>query len=52
MVRQGDNLCVRYLNGPTVAWYRCTRNAMKDTSALAASAREVTFADFGHDLDD
>jgi hypothetical protein len=25
---------------------------MKDTSALAASARDVTFADFGHDLDD
>ena len=50
VVRLGDSLYVRSVNGPDAAWYRGARTACRATSRPAASTHDVAFVDADHGL--
>ena len=52
VVRHGDDLYVRSVNGRTAAWFRGTR--VRDEGRIRAGGveKDVTFADADHDIDD
>ncbi|MEV0388505.1 DUF2255 family protein [Nonomuraea sp. NPDC050643] len=54
VVRDGDDLYVRCMNGPDGAWYRGTRTRHEGHISAGGLRRDVTFADSdaGRDLDD
>jgi hypothetical protein len=52
VVRDGDDLYVRSVNGPTAAWYRGTRERREGHIQAGGVDKDVTFVDAGHDLDD
>lgn len=50
VVRHGEDLYVRSVNGPDAAWYRGTQARREGRVGAAGISREVAFADAGHDL--
>ncbi len=52
MVRDGDELYVRSVNGPDAAWYRGTRARHEGQVSAGGVEKDVTFEDIGGDLDD
>jgi hypothetical protein len=52
VVRHGDDLYVRSVNGPTAAWYRGTRVRHEGHVEAGGVEKDVTFEDAGHGLDD
>ena len=52
VVRDGDDLYVRSVNGPTAAWYRGTRERREGHIQAGGIDSNVTFVDADHDLDD
>jgi hypothetical protein len=51
VVRDGDDLYVRSVNGPTAAWYRGTRERRAGHIQAGGVDQDVTFVNAGHDLD-
>ena len=47
VVRVGDSLYVRSVNGPDAAWYRGTRTRMQGHIDAGGVERDVTFVDAG-----
>lgn len=45
VVRHGDNLYVRSVNGPDAAWYRGTRDRHEGHIAAGGVEKDVTFVD-------
>ncbi len=52
IVRLGDSLYVRSVNGPDAAWYRGTRTRMQGRIQAGGLDTDVTFVDADHGLDD
>jgi hypothetical protein len=52
VVRVGDGLFVRSVNGPEAAWYRGTRSAMQGHIEAGGLERDVVFVDPDHGLED
>ena len=52
VVRLGDGLYVRSVNGPDAAWYRGTRTRMQGHIQAGGLDTDVTFVDADHGLDD
>jgi hypothetical protein len=52
VVRHGDDLYVRSVNGSTSAWYRGTRARHEGHITAGGVDKDVTFVDADHDLDD
>jgi hypothetical protein len=52
VVRLGDGLYVRSVNGPDAAWYRGTRTRMEGHIQAGGMGRDVAFVDADHSLDD
>ncbi len=52
VVRDGDDLYVRSVNGPTAAWYRGTQARHQGRIQAGGVGKDVTFADAGQGLDD
>ena len=52
VVRLGDGLYVRSVNGPDAAWYRGTRTRMQGHIRAGGLDTDVTFVDANHGLDD
>jgi hypothetical protein len=52
VVRHGDDLYVRSVNGPASAWFRNTRARHEGHIQAGGVRKDVAFADAGHDLDD
>src|SRR5207253_9135809 len=52
VVRQGDDLYVRSVNGPTGAWFRGTQQRREGHIQAAGVGRDVTFADADRTLSD
>ena len=52
VVRVGDGLYVRSVNGPDAAWYRGTRTRMEGHVEAGGLDRDVAFLDADHGLDD
>jgi hypothetical protein len=52
VVRLGDDLYVRSVNGRTSDWFRSTQVRSEGHIQAGGVSRDVTFADAGHDLDD
>jgi hypothetical protein len=52
VVRHGDNLYVRSVNGPEAGWFRRTRLTMQGHVWAGGIDKDVTFLDANHDLDD
>ncbi len=52
VVRVGDSLYVRSVNGPDAAWYRGTRTRMQGRIQAGGLDTDVTFVDADHGLDD
>jgi hypothetical protein len=52
VVRLGDSLYVRSVNGPDAAWYRGTRTRMQGHIRAGGLSRDVAFVDADHGLDD
>jgi hypothetical protein len=51
VVRHGDDLFIRSVNGPGAAWYRGTRDRHEGRIWAGGVEADVTFADMGHQLD-
>lgn len=52
VVRHGDDLYVRSVNGPEAAWFRGTQVRHEGHIQAGGIGKDVAFADAGHDLDD
>jgi hypothetical protein len=52
VVRHGDDLFVRSVNGPTAAWFRGTRARHIGRVRAGGVEKAVTFEDADHDIDD
>jgi hypothetical protein len=52
VVRDGDDLYVRSVNGPSAAWYRGTRDQREGLVHAGGVAADVDFVDADHGLDD
>ncbi|HVT71453.1 MAG TPA: DUF2255 family protein [Trebonia sp.] len=52
VVRHGDDLYVRSVNGPSAAWYRGTQATHQGHIEAGGVSRDVTFADPGPGTDD
>jgi hypothetical protein len=52
VVRHGDDLYVRSVNGPTAAWFRATQVRHEGHIAAGGVDKDVAFADVDHSLDD
>ena len=52
VVRHGDDLYVRSVNGRTAAWFRGTQQRHEGHIQAGGVSKDVTFADAGHDIDD
>ena len=52
VVRHGDDLYVRSVNGPTSDWFRSTRVRHEGHIQAGGVGKDVTFADGADDLDD
>src|SRR5438552_3259296 len=52
VVRLGDDLYVRSVNGRTAAWFRGTRVRHEGRIRAGGVERDVTFVDADHDIDD
>jgi hypothetical protein len=52
VVRYGDDLYVRSVNGPTAAWFRATQIRRKGQVSAGGVDRDVGFADADRSLDD
>jgi hypothetical protein len=52
VVRLGDGLYVRSVNGPDAAWFRGARTRMQGHIQAGGMDRDVAFVDADHDLDD
>ena len=52
VVRHGDDLYVRSVNGPTAAWYRGTQVRHEGHIRAGGVDKDVTFAEADHSLDD
>jgi hypothetical protein len=52
LVRDGDDLYVRSVNGPDAAWYRGTRTRPEGRVQAGGVERDVTFKDAGGAIDD
>lgn len=52
VVRHGDNLYVRSVNGPGSAWYRGTRDCLEGHITAGGVDRDVTFIDADSTLND
>jgi hypothetical protein len=52
VVRHGDDLYVRSVNGPTAAWFRGTQARHEGRISAGGIEKDVTFVDAGHDIDD
>ncbi|MCX4903260.1 DUF2255 family protein [Streptomyces sp. NBC_00878] len=52
VVRVGDDICVRSVNGPSAAWYRSTRVRRQGRVQAGGVDRDVTFVDADSALND
>jgi hypothetical protein len=52
VVRHGDDLYVRSVNGPGSVWYRATRTSREGHIQAGGVSRNVAFADADHSVDD
>ena len=52
VVRVGDDLYVRSVNGPDSAWYRGTRQRHQGRISAGGVERDVDFVDADHGVDD
>jgi hypothetical protein len=52
VVRHGEDLYVRSVNGPGAAWYRGTQARREGRVRAGGTSRDVTFCDAGPGLDD
>src|SRR5687768_7540690 len=52
VVRHGDDLYVRSVNGPTSAWFRGTRARHEGRISAGGLQRDVALVDADHDVDD
>ncbi len=52
VVRHGDDLLVRSVNGPTSAWYRGSQVSHEGRIGAGGVEKDVSFVDADHDLDD
>lgn len=52
MVRHGDDLYVRPVNGRTSAWFRGTQVRNEGRVQAGGVSKDVAFADAGHGIDD
>lgn len=52
VVRHGDRLYVRSVNGPTGAWFRGTQARHEGHIRAGGVDRDVTFVDADHDVND
>jgi hypothetical protein len=52
VVRYGDDLYVRSVNGPTAAWFRATQVRHEGHISAGGVDRDVAFEDVEHSLDD
>jgi hypothetical protein len=52
VVRCGDDLYVRSVNGPTAAWFRATQVRHQGHISSGGVDKDVVFADVDHSLDD
>jgi hypothetical protein len=52
VVRVGDDLYVRSVNGPTSGWFRGTQVRHEGRIRAGGVERDVTFVDEDHDIDD
>jgi len=52
VVRHGDDLYVRSVNGRTAAWFRGTQVRHEGRIWAGGLVRDVTFVDADHDVDD
>ena len=52
VVRHGDDLYLRSVNGPDSAWYRGTRQEHQGRIAAAGVEKDVDFVDADHEIDD
>jgi hypothetical protein len=52
VVRDGDDLYVRSVNGPTGAWYRGTRERREGHIQAGGVDKDVTFRDASYNLND
>jgi hypothetical protein len=51
VVRSGDDLYVRSVNGTDGAWYRGTQVRHQGHVEAGGVSKDVTFTDIGHELD-
>jgi hypothetical protein len=52
VVRHGDDLYVRSVNGPTAAWFRGAQVRHEGHIEAGGVDKDVTFVDANHDMDD
>ena len=52
VVRHGDDLYVRSVNGPNAAWFRGTQERHEGRIHAGGIDRDVSFADADHEIDD
>ena len=52
VVRDGDDLYVRSVNGPTATWYRGTQARHEGRVQAGSAERDVAFQDADHDVED
>lgn len=52
VVRHGDDLYVRSVNGRTAAWFRGVQVRHEGHIQAGGVSKDMTFADAGHDIDD